>query len=303
MTEYDLIIIGGGASGMSAALSARLEGIEKILILDREDSLGGILNELIEVGHGFIEEGITGVEVSEELKEKIKKEKIEVKLGTLVLDVRRDKRIKYVSGSEGVQEVLGKSVIFATGARERPRGELNISSNKSAGIMSVGSARKLMVYEGYLPGKHVVIYSQDVNSLYLAKMLLVEGAKEITIIEPTKSLKEDYGYKAYLEAFPNVRMLYNTKIIQIIENGRIEGVVIKTVEGQEERISCDSLLLSVGLDPSKRLFKKFRRGMDGMGMFVAGNAEEVSYDLPVVLEKGERAGKSAAAYLKKLNEA
>ena len=302
MTEYDLIIIGGGASGMSAALSARAEGIEKILILDREDSLGGILNELIEVGHGFIEEGITGVEVSEELKEKIKKEKIEVKLGTLVLDVRRDKRIKYVSGSEGVKEVLGKSVIFATGARERPRGELNISSNKS-GIMSVGSARKLMVYEGYLPGKHVVIYSQDVNSLYLAKMLLVEGAKEITIIEPTKSLKEDYGYKAYLEAFPNVRMHYNTKIIQIIENGRIEGVVIKTAEGQEERISCDSLLLSVGLDPSKRLFKKFRRGMDEMGMFVSGNAEEVSYDLSVVMEKGERAGKSAATYLKKLNEA
>jgi|SRR5690554_4342859 thioredoxin reductase len=302
MTEYDLIIIGGGAAGMSAALSAREEGVEKILILDREDSLGGILNELIEVGHGFLEEGLTGVEVAEDLKEKIEKESIEVRLSTLVLDVRRDKRVRFVSGSEGVKEVIGKSIIFATGARERPRGELNISSNKSAGIMSVGSARKLMVYSGYLPGKQLVIYSQDINSLYLAKMLLIEGAKEITIIEPTKSLKEDYGYKEYLSAFPNVKMLYNTKITQIIENGRIEGVVIKTVEGQEEKIPCDGLLLSVGLDPSRRLFKKFRRGMDDMGMYVVGNAEEVSYDLDVVLEKGKKAGKAAAAYLMKLNE-
>lgn len=297
MTEYDLIVIGGGASGISSALAAKEEGIEDILILDREENLGGILNELIETGHGFMEDGITGVEVAEDFKNKVKERGIEFKLNTLVLDVKRDKTVKYVSGKEGVKEVRAESIIFATGARERPRGELNISSNKSAGIMSVGSARKLMVNTGYLPGKNVIIYSQDINSLYLAKMLVIEGAKQVTIIEPGKGQKDDYGYREDLTDFQEIRMLYSTKIIQIKENGRIEGVRIKNQEGDEEYIPCDSLLLSVGLDPSRRLFKKFRRGMDEMGMFVAGNADEVAYDLRIVVEKGIKAGIGAAHYL------
>lgn len=299
MTDYDLIVIGGGASGIYAALTAKEEGVRDILILDREENLGGILNELIEAGHGFMEDGVTGVEVAEDLKFKVRDNDIEVKLNALVLDVKRDKSVKYVSGAEGVNEVTAKSIVFATGARERPRGELNISSNKSAGIMSVGSARKLIVNAGYLPGKHIVIYSQDINSLYLAKMLVIEGAKDVTIIEPSKGQKDDYGYREDLKDFSEIRMLYSTKIIQIKENGRIEGVRIKNAEGEEQFLPCDSLLLSVGLDPSKRLFKKFRRGMDDMGMYVAGNADEVSYDLDVVIEKGKAAGKSAAQYLKK----
>ena len=300
MEEYDLIVIGAGASGIEAALEARRQGVERILLLDREENLGGILNELIETGHGFMEKGITGVEVAEDLRLQVEKSKMTVKLSTLVLEVKRDKTVKYVSGKEGVVLVKGRAIVFATGARERPRGELNISSNKSAGIMSVGSARKLIVNAGYLPGKEVIIYSADINSLYMAKMLIIEGASQVTVIEPSKGQRQVDAYLDDLTDFTNITILYSTKITQILENGRIRGVKVKDAEGTVREIPCDSLLLSVGLDPSRRLFKKFRRRMDEMGMFVAGNADEISYDLKVVRDKGKRAGEDAAKYLREV---
>ena len=242
--------------------------------------------------------GMTGVSVAEDLKEALVKDGITIKRSTLVLEVMKDKTIKYVSGSEGVKMVGAKSIIFATGARERPRGELNISSNKSAGIMSVGSARKLMVNAGYLPGKHIVIYSLDLNSIYLCKRLMIEGVKSVVVIEPGKTVKDDNGHIESLSFYENIQIRYSTKIIQVKQNGRIEGVTLKNQEGVEEFLPCDSLLLSVGLDPSRRLFKKFRRGMNENGMYVVGNAEEVSYDLKTVIGKGREVGKEAAAYLR-----
>ncbi len=298
MKNYDLVVIGGGASGISAAVKAHDEGVNSILIMDREEHLGGVLNELIETGHGMMDGGMTGVSVAEDLKEALVKDGITIKRSTLVLEVMKDKTIKYVSGSEGVKMVGAKSIIFATGARERPRGELNISSNKSAGIMSVGSARKLMVNAGYLPGKHIVIYSLDLNSIYLCKRLMIEGVKSVVVIEPGKTVKDDNGHIESLSFYENIQIRYSTKIIQVKQNGRIEGVTLKNQEGVEEFLPCDSLLLSVGLDPSRRLFKKFRRGMNENGMYVVGNAEEVSYDLKTVIGKGREVGKEAAAYLR-----
>ncbi len=300
MESYDLIVIGGGASGICAAIEAHKEGVRKILVIDREEHLGGVLNELIETGHGVMDNGVTGVGVAEEFKEAVDREGISIKRNTLVLEVQKDKTVKYVSAEEGVRTVLAKSIVFATGARERPRGELNISSNKSAGIMSVGSARKLMVYSGYLPGKYIVIYSLDLNSIYLSKRLIVEGAKSVVIIEPSKTIKDDYGHLESLSFYENIDIRYGTKITQVTQNGRIEGLTLKNQEGEEEFLTCDSLLLSVGLDPSKRLFKKFRRGMNEKGMYVVGNAEEVSYDLESVMNKGKAVGKESAAYLKNL---
>ncbi len=298
MESYDLIVIGGGASGISAAIEAHKEGVKSILVMDREEHLGGILNELIETGHGLMDGGMTGVGVAENLKEAVDREGITLKRDTLVLEVLKDKTVKYVSSHEGVKKVWGRSIIFATGARERPRGELNISSNKSAGIMSVGSARKLMVNSGYLPGKHIVIYSLDLNSVYLCKRLMVEGAKSVVVIEPGRTFKDDYGHLESLSSYGEIEIRYGTKITQVKQNGRIEGVTLKNQEGEEELLSCDSLLLSVGLDPSRRLFKKFRRRMSDKGMYVVGNAEEVSYDLKKVIARGKEVGREAALYLR-----
>ena len=168
--------------------------------------------------------------------------------------------------------------------------------------MSVGSCRKLIVNDGYLPGKNIIIYSQDISSLYLAKMAIIEGAVKVTIIEPSKGQKNVESYLKDIEYYDNIKVLYNTKIIQIIENGRITGVRIKNAEGNEENLQCDSLLLSVGIDPSRRLFKKFRRGMDEIGMYVAGNADEVSFDLNIVIEKGNNAGIEASEYIQKRDQ-
>lgn len=297
MKQVDLAVIGGGAAGIAAALEARAAGLQRVLLFDREEDLGGILNELIEAGHGLMAEGVTGVEVSEDLKERVRLSGVEVKLSTLVLEVSGDKVIRYVSGKEGVREVAAQTVVFATGARERPRGELNISYNRSAGIMSVGSARKLIVRDGYLPGKEVVIYGHDINGLYLSKMLIIEGARKVTIVEPSRSVKLEEAYlKDILDMGP-IEFLVSTKIVNILENGRITGVRVRSAEGVEHTIPCDSLLLSVGLDPSKRLFKKFRRKMPERGMFVAGNAEEVSFDLQHVMARGRLAGQQAVRHI------
>ncbi|NLC65604.1 MAG: FAD-dependent oxidoreductase [Clostridium sp.] len=299
--NYDLVVIGGGAAGISGAISAYDAGLKNILIIDREDNMGGVLNELIESGYGYMENGLTGVEVAENLKKEILKRDIDVKLNTLVLDVYKDKTIKIVSGTEGVKEINAKSIIFATGAREKPRGQLNISYSSSAGIMSVASSRKLIVNDGYLPGKEVIIYGLDVNSIYLSKMLVIEGAKNITIVEPSKESKNKSNYLDDILGYENIKILYNTKITQIIQNGRIVGVKIKDNNSNEKILDCDSLILSVGLDSSKRLFKKFRRNRAENGLFVVGNAEKIRYDLEFIVSQGKEAGIMAKDYIASLN--
>ena len=299
--NYDLVVIGGGAAGISGAISAYDAGLKNILIIDREDNMGGVLNELIESGYGYMENGLTGVEVAENLIKEILKRDIDVKLNTLVLDVYKDKTIKIVSGTEGVKEINAKSIIFATGAREKPRGQLNISYSSSAGIMSVASSRKLIVNDGYLPGKEVIIYGLDVNSIYLSKMLVIEGAKNITIVEPSKESKNKSNYLDDILGYENIKILYNTKITQIIQNGRIVGVKIKDNNSNEKILDCDSLILSVGLDSSKRLFKKFRRNRAENGLFVVGNAEKIRYDLEFIVSQGKEAGIMAKDYIASLN--
>lgn len=322
MKTYDIVIIGGGPAGLAAAVSARKNGVESILILERDRELGGILNQCIHNGFGLhtFKEELTGPEYADRFIRQVKELNIEYKLHTMVMSISSSKVITAMNREEGLFDIQAKAVILAMGCRERPRGALNIPGYRPAGIFSAGTAQRLVNIEGYLPGREIVILGSGDIGLIMARRMTLEGARVKVVAELmpySGGLKrnivqclDDYG----------IPLKLSHTVVDIKGKERLESVTLaevdadrKPIPGTEEEYSCDTLLLSVGLIPENELSRDMGVDMNPVtsgprvnesletnieGVFACGNVLHVHDLVDFVSEEAGAAGRNAALYVK-----
>lgn len=321
MKAYDIVIIGGGPAGLAAAAAARKSGVEKILILERDKELGGILNQCIHNGFGLhtFKEELTGPEYAARFIDQVKELEIEYKLHTMVMDISPDKVVTAMNREEGMFQIQAGAVILAMGCRERSRGALNIPGYRPAGIYSAGTAQRLVNREGFLPGREVVILGSGDIGLIMARRMTFEGAKVKVVAELmpySGGLKrnivqclDDYG----------IPLKLSHTVVEIRGKERLTGVTIAKVDekgkpilGTEEDYDCDTLLLSVGLIPENELSRGAGVDMSPVtsgpivnesletnieGVFACGNVLHVHDLVDFVSEEAAAAGRNAALYV------
>lgn len=323
MTQHDIVIIGGGPAGMAAAVAARKAGAWDILILERDDVLGGILNQCIHNGFGLhtFKEELTGPEYAARYIDMVTEEQIPYKLNTIVLDITREKEITYINREDGMVSIKARAIILAMGCRERPRGALNIPGFRPTGIYSAGTAQRLMNIEGYHAGREVVILGSGDIGLIMARRMTLEGAnvKVVAELMPySGGLKrnivqclDDYGIPLKLShtvvAIQGKKRLSGITLAQVDENRR-------PIPGTEVQYSCDTLLLSVGLIPENELTKSVGLTMNPVtagpnvsdtleteaeGIYACGNVLHVHDLVDFVSEEAALAGANAASYVQR----
>ena len=322
MTKADLVIIGGGPAGMSAAVAAYDAGIRDIVILERDKSLGGILRQCIHNGFGLhrFKEELTGPEYAYRYEQQVLERNIPFKLNTMVLDVSADKVVTAMNSEDGMFTIEAKAIILAMGCRERPKGALNISGTRPAGVFTAGTAQKFVNMDGYMPGKKIVILGSGDIGLIMARRMTLEGAEVKAVCE---LMPYSGGLARNIEQCLNdfgIPLMLSHTVVEIHGKERVTGVTIAKVDERrkpiaetKQYIECDTLLLSVGLLPENELTKCAGIPLDRItsgavvdqnrqtaaeGVFACGNVLHVHDLVDYVSEEADIAGRSAAAYIK-----
>ena len=321
MKQYDLVIVGGGPAGLAAAVAAKDNGIDSILIIERDKELGGILNQCIHNGFGLhtFKEELTGPEYASRFIEQVLERGIEYKLNTMVMDIAADKTVTAMNREDGMFQINAKAVILAMGCRERSRGALNIPGYRPAGVFSAGTAQRLVNMEGYMPGKKVVILGSGDIGLIMARRMTLEGAEVKVVAE---LMPYSGGLKRNivqcLDDFGIPLKLSHT-VVDIEGKNRVEAVTIaevgpdrRPIPGTEIRYECDTLLLSCGLIPENELSKSAGVALSPItsgpivsdnletnieGVFACGNVLHVHDLVDYVSQEATTAGKNAALYI------
>ncbi len=324
--KYNVVVVGGGPAGLGAAVEAKKNGAKDILIIERDRELGGILNQCIHNGFGLHEfkEELTGPEYAHRFIEMVKEENIDYMLNTMVLNINEDKTIEAL-GEDGLINIKADAIVLAMGCRERTRGAIDIPGYRPGGVYNAGAAQRLSNMEGYMVGKEVVIYGSGDIGLIMARRMTLEGAKVKAVVEVNPhSSGLTRNIVQCLNDF-NIPLMLSTGISYIHGKQRVEGVTLskldenrRPIEGTEEFIKCDSVLLSVGLIPENELSVEAGVKLDVKtsgpivnnsmitnidGVFACGNVVHVHDLVDFVTKESRIAGKNAALYsLNKLTQ-